>query len=117
MNKWILNFVIALLAGMNSLFWGWCIKDLREMELTLVNLPRLVLNIWFILAVGIAFVAAILRFSILSDMGVLEGAFFLMTSAISTILVAHFFLGEVLTTKSIFGIILIMIGSFIIGMK
>ena len=65
LNLWILGVIIALLSALNTIFWGYCIRDLGDPQLQLSFLFKLVFNKWFILAMGTSFVAAVLSYAVL----------------------------------------------------
>lgn len=115
MVVWVLNLLIAFLMGINTLGWGLCIRDLGSPSLSINFLLKLCFNRFFILGVGSAFSASLLRYGILQGMGVLKGGFFLTTSTIASVFVAYLLLGERLTWLDLFGIGLILSGVFLLG--
>jgi len=115
LNLWILGAIIVLLSALNTIFWGYCIRDLGDPQLELSFLFKLVFNKWFILAMGTAFVAAVLSYAVLRQMGVLAGRFFLSLGAVATVLACALVLGERPTLVEWIGILLIIAGALLIG--
>jgi len=114
-TKWILNVVIALLLGVNVLSWGYCVRDLGNPVLSWSFLLKLVFNKFYILALGSALGASLLKYGLVHSMGVLKTGYFLMTSTVVSVLVAYIFLGERLTLLDWIGVGLIIAGVFILG--
>jgi drug/metabolite transporter (DMT)-like permease len=112
---WVLGISIALLTALNTISWGFAIREIGDPQLSLDFLLRLVFNKWYVLALVSALVASILSYAVLREMGVLVGRFFLAISAVTTILAATLFLGEKLTLKELIGVTIIMIGVVLIG--
>jgi drug/metabolite transporter (DMT)-like permease len=115
LNVWILNILFSLLAGVNALFWGLCIKDVEVPVLSIGFLLKLILNKFFILAMFTAFAASLVRYAVVQDMGVFRANFFLTMSSVTIILVSVLVLGEKITLWHCFGIVLIMLGVYILG--
>jgi len=114
-SMWALNVLIAILAALNTLFWGLCIREVGSPSMSLDFLFKLGFNRFFILALASAFIASLLTYSVLASLGVMRGRFFLATGAIATILVAHFILGERMEPIHWLGIGLILIGALLLG--
>jgi len=112
---WVLNIAIAILSVINTVSWGFCIRDVGDPQLSIGFLIKLVLNKWFIIAMASAFTAAILSYIVLREMGVLVGRFFLSLGAVATILVCTFVLNEKLTLKEWIGVALIVAGVILVG--
>jgi undecaprenyl phosphate-alpha-L-ara4N flippase subunit ArnE len=112
---WLVNIAVALLATINTIAWGLCIKEVGDPKPSIEFLAKLILNKWFVLAMASAFTASILSYIVLQKMGVLAGRFFLALGIITTILVGTLVLGEKLTLREWAGIALIMVGVFLIG--
>lgn len=112
---WALGVIIALLAAANTVFWGYTIRELGDPHLTLNFLFELAFNKWFILAMISAFIASLLSYAVLREMGVLAGRFFLLLGTVAMILAGTIVLGEQLTWREWIGIVLIMIGVMLIG--
>jgi len=112
---WSLGLAIALLAALNSVCWGYAIREVGDPQLTLNFLFKLVFNKWFILAMMSAFFSALLSYTVLREMGVLVGRFFLSLGTIATILACMLVLGERPTIREWIGIVLIMVGVLLIG--
>ena len=115
MSIWILNLIIAILTGVSILCWGYCIKDVGLPVLSLGFLIKLAFSKFFIMAMGLGFIAALLKYFIVQDLGVLKASFFLMTSSIAIILVSVFLLGEKITFWNCFGIVLVLSGVWLLG--
>jgi len=115
LNLWILGVIIALLSALNTIFWGYCIRDLGDPQLELSFLFKLVFNKWFILAMGTSFVAAVLSYAVLRQIGILAGRFFLSLGIVAMVLACTLVLGERPTWIEWIGILLIMIGVTLIG--
>lgn len=112
---WILNFIIALLTAVNAICWGYAIKEVGNPKFSIEFLVTLVFNKWFILAMASAFIAALLSYAVLKDMGVLAGRFFLSMSTVATILACTVVLGEKPSIIEWIGVVLIMLGVILIG--
>jgi len=112
---WILNIAIAVLAAINTVAWGYTIREVGEPSLSLEFLFKLIFNRWFILAITTAFVMSILSYAVLREMGVLVGRFFLSLGYIATILTGIFILHEKVTPFQWIGILLILIGITLLG--
>jgi drug/metabolite transporter (DMT)-like permease len=112
---WVLNTSVALLAAINAVAWGHAIREVGDPQLSLSFLLRLIFNKWFILAMVVAFIAAILSYAILREMGVLAGRFFLSLQIAATVLVATLILGERLTPREWIGVLLIIVGAILVG--
>jgi hypothetical protein len=68
-----------LLAGVNTVAWGFAIREVGDPKPSIRFLTRLIFNEWFIIAMVSAFVASILSYIVLQRMGVLAGRFILAT--------------------------------------
>jgi drug/metabolite transporter (DMT)-like permease len=112
---WTLGILIALLTALNTISWGFAIREIGDPQLSLDFLLRLVFNKWYLLALASALVASILSYAVLREMGVLVGRFFLSLSMVAVILASTFVLGEKLTSKEWIGVTIIMIGVLLIG--
>ncbi len=113
--NWIINILIAILAAFSTLCWGNVIKEVGAPNFTLRFLLTLVLNKYYIMAMASALMASMIRYSVLKEMGVLLGGFFLSLSTVAIILTSIFILGEKITPRSWMGIALIMIGIILVG--
>lgn len=112
---WVLNVAVAALAAINAIAWGYATREVGDPQPTLNFLLKLVFNKWFITAMASAFVAALLSYIVLREMGVLAGRFFLSLQTVATILACTLVLGEKLTIREWVGIALILVGITIIG--
>lgn len=112
---WILGVMIAILAGINTICWGYAIAQVGTPQLRIEFWLGLVLNKFFISAMVTGFLASLASYVVLSQLGVLAGRFFLSLSLISMMLAATLVLGEQLSPSSWVGIALISIGSLILG--
>jgi drug/metabolite transporter (DMT)-like permease len=112
---WTLGILIALLTALNTISWGFAIREVGDPQLSLDFLLRLVFNKWYILALASALVASILSYAVLREMGVLVGRFFLSLSMVAVVLASTLVLGEKLTSKEWIGVTIIMIGVLLIG--
>jgi drug/metabolite transporter (DMT)-like permease len=115
LQLWIINILVALLAALNTIAWGYCIKEVEDPELSINFLFKLIFNKWFIMAMIFAFTASILGYAVLQKMGVLAGRFFLAIQSIAIVLTASLVLGERLSISQWLGIILIIVGVILIG--
>jgi len=112
---WIVNVVAALLAVVNTVSWGFCIREVRDPQLSVDFLLKLIFNRWFIIAMISAFVVALLSYIILNKLGVLAGRFFLTLQLVAITLTATFVLGERPSITTWIGIILIIVGVGLVG--
>jgi undecaprenyl phosphate-alpha-L-ara4N flippase subunit ArnE len=112
---WFLGISIALLTALNTISWGFAIREIGDPQLSPEFLLRLIFNKWYLLALASALVASILSYAVLREMGVLVGRFFLSLSMVAVILASTFVLGEKLTSKEWIGVAIIMIGVVLIG--
>ena len=112
---WMLNVIIIFLVGVNVLAWGYCIKDVGLPVFSLEFLLKLTFNKFFITAMVTAFIAALLKYSVVQRMGVFRGTYFLLTSSIVVVLVSYFILGEKLTFLHCLGVVLVLSGVYILG--
>jgi len=114
---WILNIAIAVLAAINTVAWGYTIREVGEPSLSLGFLLRLIFNKWFILAMATALLVAILSYIILKEKGVLAGRFFLTLQLVAVILTSTLILGERVSIRVWIGILMVIIGVVLIGYK
>jgi undecaprenyl phosphate-alpha-L-ara4N flippase subunit ArnE len=112
---WILGISIALLTALNTISWGFAIREIGDPQLSFDFLLRLLFNKWYVLALASALITSILSYAVLREMGVLVGRFFLSLSMVAVILASTFILGEKLTSKEWIGVAIIMIGVVLIG--
>jgi drug/metabolite transporter (DMT)-like permease len=112
---WTLGILIALLTALNTISWGFAIREVGDPQLSLDFLLRLVFNKWYVLALASALVASILSYAVLREMGVLVGRFFLSLSMVVMILAGTLVLGEKLTLKEWVGMFLILAGSLLVA--
>jgi len=112
---WILNGLIAFLAAVNAVCWGYTIRQVNNPQLTLSFLLTLALNKYFIMAIASAFTASLLGYVVMSEMGVLGGRFFISLSTVTTILACVLILGERLNPRGWLGVALIITGVMLIG--
>jgi drug/metabolite transporter (DMT)-like permease len=112
---WALGVLIALLSALNAICWGFAIREVGDLWLSLDFLLRLAFNKWYVLALASALVASFLSYVVLREMGVLAGRFFLSLSIVATILACTLVLGEKLTLKEWIGIALVLAGTTLIG--
>ena len=114
---WLVNLAIALLAAVNTVAWGFAIREVGDPKPSIEFLTRLVFNKWFIAAMASAFAASILSYIVLQRMGVLAGRFILATQMVATILAAYLVLGERLSLQGWIGIALIIAGTLLVGVR
>jgi drug/metabolite transporter (DMT)-like permease len=112
---WLVNMAVALLAAINTIAWGFCIREVGDPKPSIEFLIKLAFNRWFILAMASALTASILSYIVLQRMGVLAGRFFLTLQMVTTILVAYLVLGERLSLWKWIGIVTIMVGVVLLG--
>jgi drug/metabolite transporter (DMT)-like permease len=112
---WTLGILIALLTALNTISWGFAIREVGDPQLSLDFLLRLVFNKWYVLALASALVASILSYAVLREMGVLVGRFFLSLSMVVMMLAGTLVLGEKLTLKEWVGMFLILAGSLLVA--
>lgn len=111
----MLNAIIALLSAINTIAWGFVIREVGDPKLTIEFVIRLVFNKYFILAMVSAFVASLLSYVILREFGVLAGRFFLSLSTAAMIIASIIVLRESYDLKTWVGISLIFVGSLILS--
>lgn len=112
---WVIALLYAALSAINAVAWGYTIRDVGSPELSISFLFKLLFNKYFILAMGAAFIAAVLSYVVLKEMGVLAGRFFLSINIVATILACTLILGERVGYREWIGIALISAGMLIIG--
>ena len=112
---WAVGVAVALLAALNAIFWGYAIKEVGDLQLTISFFFKLVFNRWFILAMASAFTASLFSYVVLKEMGVLAGRFFLTLQLIAVVLATLFVLGERPSVTTWIGIILIIVGVWFVG--
>ena len=112
---WVIGAAVALLSALNAIFWGYCIREVGDPSLSLDFLFKLVFNKWYILAITSAFIASLLSYFVLKEMGVLAGRFFLSLGIVATIIACVLVLDEKLALREWVGILLIVIGVLILG--
>jgi drug/metabolite transporter (DMT)-like permease len=112
---WVLNIIVALLSALNAVFWGYTIREVGDPQLTLNFLFKLFLNKWFIAAMTSAFMASLLSYIVLSEIGILEGRFFLTLQLVAIVLATLFILGERPSLTAWIGIILVIVGVWLVG--
>jgi len=112
---WLLGIVVALLVGLNTLFWGFALKEMGDPELNLGFILELVFNRWFMLAMVSGFTVAVLSYWVYSALGVMLGRFFLSLSIVSVLIVGVFVLGERISLEQWIGVVLVTIGVLLIG--
>jgi len=112
---WVLNVAIAALSAVNAVAWGYATKEVGDPQLSMEFLFRLVFNKWFIIAMASAFLAALLSYVVLRDMGVLAGRFFLTIQLVAVILATTFILGEKPSARVWIGILMVIVGVILIG--
>lgn len=112
---WAVGFVYASLSAINAIAWGYTIRSVGEPQLSPSFLFKLLFNIYFIIAMGVAFVAAVLSYVVLREMGVLAGRFFLSLSLVATVLACVVVLGERPSLNEWVGVVLIILGVIILG--
>ncbi len=112
---WYVGFLVAVLVGLNTLFWGLTLREVGQPEASLRFFFTLFLNRWFILAMLTGFTVAVLSYWVYNEMGVMLGRFFLSMSIVSIVLVGYFLLRESVTIQQWVGIILIVIGALLVG--
>lgn len=112
---WILNGLIASLAAVNAVCWGYVTKEVSNPKLTIDFLLTLAFNKYFIMAMTSALTASLLSYAVMSEMGVLGGRFFISLSTVATILACVLILGERLDPRGWVGVALIITGVMLIG--
>jgi len=112
---WLVNILVAALATINAIAWGYCVREVGEPQLSLEFMFRLAFNKWFVLAMLSALASALLSYVILRRMGVLVGRFFLSLGYISTILACVFVLRERVSPLQWIGVLLIFVGVLLVG--
>lgn len=105
----------AALSAVNAIAWGYAVRTVGEPALSLSFLLRLVFNKYFIIAMAVAFAAAVLSYVVLREMGVLAGRFFLSLNIVATVVACTAVLGERLGPVEWLGIALITVGVLLIG--
>ncbi|MEN3048397.1 MAG: hypothetical protein ABDH63_06425 [Candidatus Caldarchaeales archaeon] len=114
-NHWYVGLVIAVLVGLNTLFWGLTLKEVGAPEVSLRFLFTLFFNKWFILAMLTGFTVAVLSYWVYGDLGVMLGRFFLSLSILSMMLVGTLVLGERPTLEQWIGVAFIVVGALLLG--
>lgn len=112
---WLVNMVVAILAAINAIAWGYCVKEVGDPKPSLNFLLRLVFNRWFIAAMASAFTASLLSYAVLREMGVLAGRFFLALQTVAVVIACTIVLGESPTLREWVGAVIIVIGLLLLG--
>jgi len=112
---WFIGFLVVVLVGLNTLFWGLVTRELGQPEVSARFLLMLFFNRWFVLAMVTGFAVAVLSYWVYIDMGVMLGRFFLSMSIASILLVGYFLLRETVTIQQWVGVLLIVIGALLVG--
>lgn len=112
---WYLAFLISVLVGLNTLFWGYVVKEVGSPALSPGFFYALFFNKWFILAMVTGFTVAVLSYWVFSKMGVMLGRFFLSLSLLSIIIVGYFVLRESVSYEQWLGVVFVIIGILLIG--
>lgn len=113
----LLGIAISLLAALNTVFWGYAIKEVGSPRLSLGFAFNLIFNKWFILAMVTAFIASILSYIILRELGILIGRFFLSLQSVAIVLASILVLREQPTMNDWIGIALIIMGVMLLGRR
>lgn len=114
-TMWVLSVAIATLSAINTICWGFAIREIGDPQLSINFIFKLLFNRFFIMAMVSALLATLLSYVVLSSMGVLAGRFFLSLQAVATVIVCTLVLGERLTLSGWIGVILIIAGVLLIG--
>ena len=114
-THWLIGLVVVLLVGLNTLFWGYTLREVGNPDISLNFFLSLLFNKWFILAIATGFSVAVLSYWVYSELGVMLGRFFLSMSIISVVLVGALLLGEKVTLEQWIGVVLVTIGVLLIG--
>jgi len=94
----ILSADIVTLETLNANAWSYATKEVRDPQLSIGFLFRLVFNKWFITAMASALATSLLSYAILRLLlEILSGRFFLLLQSVPTILMYTLVLGERLT--------------------
>jgi uncharacterized membrane protein len=112
---WYLGIVIAVLVGLNTVFWGWAVQEVGQPEASLKFLYRLLFNRWFILAMASGFSVSILSYWLYASMGVMLGRFFMTLSAVAIVIAGFLVLKESVGIEQAVGIALIVLGALLVG--
>ncbi|MEM3807141.1 MAG: hypothetical protein QW413_00890 [Nitrososphaerota archaeon] len=112
---WFIGFLVVVLVGLNTLFWGLVTRELGQPEVSARFLLTLFFNRWFVLAMVTGFAVAVLSYWVYIDMGVMLGRFFLSMSIASILFVGYFLLRETVTIQQWVGVLLIVIGALLVG--
>jgi len=112
---WIFGVMIVFLVGLNTLFWGFALKEVGDPSFSLGFFIRLTLNKWFVLAIGSGFTVTLLSYWVYSALGVMMGRLFLSMSIASVLFVGTILLGERASITQWIGVIIVIIGSLLIG--
>lgn len=115
LKLWVISLVYAVLSAVNAIAWGYAVRTVGEPAFSLSFLLRLVFNKYFIIAMAVAFTAAVLSYVVLREMGVLAGRFFLSLNIVATIIACTLVLGERLSLTDWVGIALVTAGVLLIG--
>jgi drug/metabolite transporter (DMT)-like permease len=105
------------LAALNTYAWGLCIREVGEPYSKVDFIFRLIFNRWFILAMASAFAISLLSYIVFRRVGIIVGRFLLTIQLVITIIVAHQVFNESISTRDLLGIILIIMGIILLGVR
>jgi drug/metabolite transporter (DMT)-like permease len=107
--------MMILLTALNTIFWGYTIREVGNSQLTIGFLFKLIFNKRFIFALTLAFTASLLSYAVFREISVLTGRFFLSLGAVAMIFAGTLVLGEYLTLREWISAILAIVGVLLIG--
>ena len=113
----VINIVFVIAAAIGTVALGLAFRELGAFKLSIPYFCSLATNKWFVLALLLGFGSVFLRYAILKVQGVAQSSYYLQTSLIAVLLLSHFVLGEQFSIRAGVGIILVLIGSFFIGIS
>lgn len=112
---WGTNAISIVLVVLNTLFWGYAIKQTGQIDFSLTFLWRLGTNPWFILAIFTALVSTVVTYAARQSLGLAKGSLFYSLGTVALVITSYAVFGERFTWTQGIGVALIMIGVVLVS--
>ncbi len=114
---WLSNGFQCLLVAINTLAWGYLIRNVGLFRFTGSFILAMVSNVFFWITLSSGFASVLFGYYAIAKIGMAKSALFYHTGAIVVIIVVYFGLNERFDPIQILAIVLIFAGSILVSSR
>lgn len=116
-SSWIINTFFCFITALNYILYALTFRQVGQAEISFAYIFSVLTNPLFMLALGMALGASLLRMAVFSAFGVTRSAVVSEMTVIFTLILSFLVFREKLGSRFLIGSVIILIGVYIVSHK